>query len=247
MPYTANRCAPAPSPPCHSSSQHLEGPRPDYCPGPCFHYIAIARTFSFVVTYAVYALLCYASFLLLSLRMLSVLCYACVSFFPSSLRMRFGLSVVTWSASAILCFRVVAKRSAEGVMSGLRSGHDEVGKGGMGITGGCTSLSGDSSPHNILSTYLAYLHTSLSGITRQVPGSRITCTGDHRVIQQCGEVIRNRLRRTQNTSYGTTKDRRSHQKPLRVTAVPTDGRAGQNGRSPCISMVVTGRTQDFRA
>jgi len=86
--------------------------------------------------------------------MLSLLCYACVSFFPSSLHTHFGLSVVTWSASAILCFHVVAKRSAEGVVSGLRSGHDEVGKGGMGITGGCTSLSGDSSPHNILSTYL---------------------------------------------------------------------------------------------
>jgi len=247
LPYAASRRAPAPSPRCHSSSQHLEGPRPDYCPGPCFHYIAIARTFSFVVTYAVSALLCYASFLLLSLRMLSLLCYACVSFFPSSLRTHFGLSVVTWSASAILCFRVVAKRSAEGVVSGLQSGHDEVGKGGMGITGGCTSLTGDSSPCNILSTYLAYLHTSLSSVTRRVPGSRITCAGDHRVIQQCGEVIRNHLQRTQNTSHGTTKDSRIHRKPLGVTAAPTDGRARHNGRSPCISMVATGGTEDFCA
>jgi len=243
----ANRHATAPSPRCNSSSQHLEGSRPDYWPSPCFHYIAIACTFSFIITYAVSVLLCYASFLLLSLRMVSLLCYACVSFFPSSLRTRFGLSVVTWSASAILCFRIVAKWSAEGVVSGLRSGHDEVGKGGMGITGGCTSLSGDSSPRNILSTYLAYLHTSLSGVTRRVPGSRITCAGDHRVIQQCGEVIRNHLRRTQNTSHGTTKDSRAHRKPLGVTAAPTDGRAGQNGRSPCISMVATGRTEDFRA
>ena len=47
-----------------------------------------------------------------------------------------------------LVFRVVAKQLAEGVVSGLRSGDDEVGKGGMGRTGGCTSLSGDSSPRN---------------------------------------------------------------------------------------------------
>jgi len=41
-----------------------------------------------------------------------------------------------------------------------------------------------------------YLYPFLSGMTKPVPGSRITCTNDHRVIRQRDEVIRDRLRRT---------------------------------------------------
>ena len=43
---------------------------------------------------------------------------------------------------------------------------------------------------------LTYLHTSLSSVTKPVPGSRITCADDYRVIWQRDEVIRDRLRRT---------------------------------------------------
>jgi len=51
------------------------------------------------------------------------------------------------------------------------------------------------SRYDYLST-LTYLHTSLSGVTKPSPGSRITCADDHRVIWQRDEVIRDRLRRT---------------------------------------------------
>ena len=40
------------------------------------------------------------------------------------------------------------------------------------------------------------LHTSLSGVTKPAPGSKITCADDHRVIRQHDEVIQDRLRRT---------------------------------------------------
>ena len=42
------------------------------------------------------------------------------------------------------------------------------------------------SRYDYLST-LTYLHTSLSGVTRAVPGSRITRANDHRVIRQRDE------------------------------------------------------------
>ena len=142
----------------------------------CLCFIMLRILSPVVITYGVSALLC--------LRVL----------LPFVIAYAFWVECCYMVCECDLVFRVVAKRSAEGVVSGLRSGDDEVGKGGMGITGGCTSLSGDSSPRNILSTYLAYLHTSLSGVTRRVPGSGITCAGDHRVIQLCGEVIRNHLR-----------------------------------------------------
>jgi len=57
------------------------------------------------------------------------------------------------------------------------------------------SLRRTTSRYDYLST-LTYLHTSLSGVTKPAPGSRITCADDHRVIRQRGEVIWDRLRRT---------------------------------------------------
>jgi len=41
-----------------------------------------------------------------------------------------------------------------------------------------------------------YLYPFLSGVMKTAPGSRITCADDHQVIQQCDEVIRDRLQRT---------------------------------------------------
>jgi len=41
-----------------------------------------------------------------------------------------------------------------------------------------------------------YLYPSQSGVTKPVPGFRITCPDDHRVIRQRDEVIRDRVRRT---------------------------------------------------
>jgi len=51
------------------------------------------------------------------------------------------------------------------------------------------------SRYDYLST-LTYLHTSLSGVTKPAPGSRITCADDQRVIRQRDEVIQDSLRRT---------------------------------------------------
>jgi len=51
------------------------------------------------------------------------------------------------------------------------------------------------SRYDYLST-LTYLQTSLSGVTKPAPGSRITCADDHWVFRQRDEVIRDHLRRT---------------------------------------------------
>jgi len=103
------------------------------------------------------------------------------------------------------------------------------------------------------------LYTSLSGVTRPAPGSRIICADDHRVIRQRDEVIRDHLRRTRNTSHGTTKDSRAHRQPrwterkaavYAATGSTEDrhvSRAGQGRRPPRMKEVCRAYRRSRRA